>query len=644
MTCPVCKAEVPIEQGFCPHCGSLIGPGFAQTSPARSTLWWLPLAIVGMLFLAAGSAAIYLWRSGALRKFAESVAQPYPSRSPRLPRRVKVEHGAVLTAAQLHGHNKVFFVPIGPQVIAPEELANHYIQKFDLDVKLLPEVPVDHSMPHRSEKNYLADGVMRMVINAYPELAEDPRATLIGLTNVDLYIRDDQFVTAYHGRADSRVGVVSSRGFDYESRGAEDAVKQRRDFQERRMLQMITKYIAVMHWGLHENNDPESVLRQPLEPDTGRDDLYESDLDPEATPAGRWDDECALLYFVYSYRTGKFTTENDSIGRCGSTRLPAAPGEEWVVVELTTGALGLREPEFQLPSTPPIEFTRGYVSNFPYDRVFGYGSDHYYDSVLTSEDGADMRKTSFRRMDVDYDGHYLIRTDPGKGFLRTMAYEGKDPLDRSFFHAKMTWHMPDDYDAITASNEVYSYLGCTGDQMCYFNGYRDSAGQELRFERDDHRDLLRLTPASGPGLSFQYDASRHINEVRSGDGHTYHYDYDSAGNLAQVRRPDGFVSQYGYDARHNVTSLRVVRRPGAPPQAVLIAEYDPQSRLTRLQIGDQPEYRIEYRTVGDTKKITITHAGFSTLISGEDCDCGEYHIYRRPVASAKAVLPAQPAH
>jgi YD repeat-containing protein len=640
MVCPLCKAEVSIQQGFCPHCGSLIGPGFAPANQGSSRNFVLRLLVLfGVFLIAVAVAGVNLWRSGAFRRFAESINQPFPRPVHRY-NPIKVNHGAVLRPEQLHGASKLYFVPMGPQIIPPEELAAHYKQKFDLDITVLPGIPIDSSMPHTSERRYFADGLMRSIMNAYPQLADDREATLIGLTNVDLYIHDEQFATAYHGQADSRVAVVSSRGFDYESNGAEAALKQRRDLQERRMLEMITKYIALMHWGFHENNDVESVLDQPLIPDGRRDDLYESDLDPESTAAGRWSDGCALIYFVYSYHAKKFTRVNDSIGRCGATRLPAAPGEEWIVVELTTGELIVREPEMRLASTPPIDFVRGYVTNFPQDEALGYSSDHTYDSILTSNDGADMRSVSFRRMDYDYDGHDMTRTDPGKGFLRTMAYEGKEPLDRVFYRAKMTWRTPDVYDAITIDHQLYSYLGCGPNQMCYFSGYRDAAGHELKFERDGHRKLLRLTPARGPGLTFTYNADAHVSEVRSGSGQIFHYDYDPADNLAQITRPDGVITKYGYDAHHNLTSIAVLRRAGAGPQTVLSAEYDLRSRLTRLQIADLPEYRMGYRAAGSLNKVTVVHDGFTTLISPDNCDCGEYHIFRRPLTGAKTAALA----
>src|SRR5579864_4203582 len=246
MTCQLCKAELAVQQGFCPHCGSLVGLGFAQPSPEQSKPPWLLFAIIAALFFAAAGSATYLWRTGVFRRLEQSVARP--PRPVSRPKRIKVDHGAVLRPDQLHGKGKVYFLAIGPQLIAPEELATHYKQKFNLDVTVLPAIPIDASMPHKSERNYLADGLMRSIIDAYTKVADDNDVTLLGLTNVDLYRSDGSFVTAY--RNSYGLGVISSRGYDYESSGEEETAKVRRDLVERRMLQMITKYIAVSHWGL----------------------------------------------------------------------------------------------------------------------------------------------------------------------------------------------------------------------------------------------------------------------------------------------------------------------------------------------------------------------------------------------------------
>src|SRR5947209_1506012 len=211
MVCPLCQAEVAIQQGFCPHCGSLIGPGFVSQSAPSSKLWWIPLGIVAVVLVSAVGAAIYLWHSGALRRFADSLARPYPIRRSYKP--IKVHHGGLLKPEQLHGHGKLYFVPIGPQVFPPQELATHYKQKFNLNIAVLPGIPIDSSMPHSSPNRYLAQGLIRSMQNAYPRLADDSEAVLIGLTDVNLYADVDDSLPSYHGDLSSRIAVVSSRGY-----------------------------------------------------------------------------------------------------------------------------------------------------------------------------------------------------------------------------------------------------------------------------------------------------------------------------------------------------------------------------------------------------------------------------------------------
>jgi hypothetical protein len=58
---------------------------------------------------------------------------------------VPVVHGDIVQPGELQSKGTLYFVPMGKQVVPVQSLANYYDEKFQLDIKVLPEVPLDPS-------------------------------------------------------------------------------------------------------------------------------------------------------------------------------------------------------------------------------------------------------------------------------------------------------------------------------------------------------------------------------------------------------------------------------------------------------------------------------------------------------------------
>ena len=90
----------------------------------------------------------------------------------------------------------------------------------------------------------------------YANLAADPNAVVIGLTDEDMYIRGEKWQYAFSYRSGGRFAVVSSARMNPVNLGGEanDVLT------ESRMRKMVLKNIGVLFYFYPTNHDPKSVL------------------------------------------------------------------------------------------------------------------------------------------------------------------------------------------------------------------------------------------------------------------------------------------------------------------------------------------------------------------------------------------------
>jgi len=142
---------------------------------------------------------------------------------------------------------------------------------------------------------------------AHPKIARDPDSVMIALTDEDIFSALSWFgPLTYSFHAGYLSGIVSTRRMDpaFWGDAPDDAVRLANT------KQMLTKYVAFMYFRVPYSHDPTSIMHQPLTPNGGPDDLYESDLHSEESANGFWGEEQPCLYFTYSYATGKSGLQN----------------------------------------------------------------------------------------------------------------------------------------------------------------------------------------------------------------------------------------------------------------------------------------------------------------------------------------------
>lgn len=579
MQCHSCGTEVRIEQGFCPHCGALIGlPGEVrptQQNARRSRPWLLISAFVFFLILAGGLPAWIFWKAGLLHR-----RPPYTLHKPprvTLPS-VKQEH-VPAKLSELHGEGEVYFVPIGAQAIAPLSLLGHYKSKFDLTVHLLPQLPLEARAFDAKRKQYILEEMIEQMKQAHPDLAKDANAVMIVLTNEDIYARSngEKYVCSY--RTEGRFAVVSTRRMDDAYWGA----SAKPELTLRRLQHTLTKSIAVLHYNLSLSADPESVLDSEALPDGRPDDLWESDVHPEDSVYGLTGQQYCLT-LIYSHRTQQ--TALSARGKDCSLPDWRNPDLEIFRIRPQDGHLSLYKTDFNLGGKPEIVFVRVILQGNKVSRAFGLGGDHFYNTHLVTPNLLLMDE-----MDLTYPNRgrwHFERTSAGKGFMPDMAFTSKDEGD--YYGASITWDGRN-FVLKQTDGESYLYLPCSGSLRCLENAYQDADGNKLTYTRSPDQSLTDLKSGE-KSLALSYDAQARISEIRDQNGHAVRYEYDDAGYLSKVTASNGAVT--AYERTSDGRSLTVAVIVNGHKSTIFAAEFDDYARITKATLPRRGAYSFSY--------------------------------------------------
>lgn len=532
-------------------------------------------------------------------------------------------HGAVASPAELSGHGRLYFLPVGRQVIPAETLAEYYQQKFNIQIEVLPAVEPNSASYYPNRKQYAAEDLIADMKLDHPELVRDPNAVVIGLTDEDIFQRwleGSNFTYSYH--AGYRFGIVSTRRMDPGFWGDPPSDSVRLASTK----QMLTKYVAYMYFHVPLSEDRTSVMRWPLTPDGGSDNLYESDLHSEESANGLEGNGWPCISYVYSYSTQQMTALSPEPTDCTLTKAPQSPDEEIFVVDLGVGRFMTHGMDMKLDSTPAIDYRRAYLSDYAQQRSLGWGTDVSFNTGLTSDGASLLTYIAIVREDGTRDR--LERVSPGRGFSANVAFEGENAFDGAY-RARMTWDR-DHFKVQYRDGSSATYLSCI-DFRCFWTGSQDAAGNKLTVQRDPMLGLVQVLSQDRQGISFQSDDQHHIAEASDTASNTVKYEYDADGCLARIDRPGGRVIVYEYDGRHHMTRVSVINAPGEEPQTLVTNEYDPAGHIVKETLANGSQYEIKYQafTARHASQLTVHEASGRLLhfvLTDED-----YHEWAAPV-------------
>lgn len=544
------------------------------------------------------------------------------------------QQGPVVRLDQLTGKGRIYLIQIGPHSApyALEDFAQWLNTKYALDVQLLPPVALDQAAWDSGRRQYIAELLNAQMQREHPALAADPDAYLIGFTDANIYPASIRWNSTFTLRDWPRTAIISTDGmqstFFERLETHENSAIAAAKFQAR-LRRVLLKDVAILYWHLPTNNDPASLLHNTLDPDLPTEELYVSDLDPASTRWGRVQGR-PCVFLRYSAQDGVEPLPGNLVRNCSTDGdMTHDESHELFELDLRLGLLIDRHIDLMLPDSIPIEFERVTRSGWTSSMPFGFSGTDSYDNYLSSED--------MRTIDViqtDGGRTHLSRSPSWLSSLSLVKYVDRDASD-SFLHLR--WHRGpfEHFDLTRYDGVVQTYLPCNGRAYCYQVGYRNTQGQQLDFQRDSHRHLIRLTSPNGSWITPSYDAANRIVEINDSKGRTVHYTYNDRGQLTTVTYPSGEILSYTYDNNHRLLTFSAAPNAATASRLLLTNAYEGDKLVTQV-LADGSTYTYVYLPKnGNTIKAALVRnpaghgyqvsAGESTVVWEVDDSAPRVH-------------------
>jgi predicted Zn-dependent protease len=156
----------------------------------------------------------------------------------------------------------IYLVPIEkfPEARA-QALVNYLIENFRIPVRLLPKIALEERAVDRGRQQLIGEELTALLQRRCPQQAKEPGSVLIGLTDIDIYLRSTpEWKFAFAQSDAGKFTIVSCARMDNVNLGrpANDAQLQSR------LRKMVMKHIGVLYFGYAYSNTPTSVMYSPI--------------------------------------------------------------------------------------------------------------------------------------------------------------------------------------------------------------------------------------------------------------------------------------------------------------------------------------------------------------------------------------------
>jgi predicted Zn-dependent protease len=167
----------------------------------------------------------------------------------------------------------VYFVPIGNlAVVDVPYLVGYYQQRFGLTITPLTAIAPGRTFDPR-RRQFQAEALIRSIEAGYPDIANDGRSIMIGITEADIYTASENWRFALGLRAQGRLAVVSTARMDLDhvNHGTPvDSVAL-----HSRLTKMISRELGFLYYRLPISRNQKSVMRSSIMGVDELDDLGE---------------------------------------------------------------------------------------------------------------------------------------------------------------------------------------------------------------------------------------------------------------------------------------------------------------------------------------------------------------------------------
>jgi YD repeat-containing protein len=493
----------------------------------------------------------------------------------------------------LSPRGRVYLIHAGfPATIDLHPFRDYYRQTLGLDVTVLPSIDIADDAFDRARGQLVAESVVASMRRSLPVSPEDPEAIVLGVVEQDMYIAELNWNYAFSFRADDRFALVSTARMV----PSFQVLWPRHDLVRSRLRKMLNKNIGILVYRLPLNDDPTSVMYGNVDSVGDLDNMQErfeglgrqavvsptvvthhsSALEPEigtTTPPDPVDATypCFLVSPVFDTNG---STPVTSVGDRCTPGMHTDRRFDEVEINLRSRLLVTRHTDFLRPDSMPLVLTRAHHAWDRQSRAFGIGGNHPTTSCRSAAEALTPTSTSSWLM-VQLSITTASPRDRLRGCrIRTPRANHIPGLTLQVERQWMDLRLADGGLFVFPEN----YAGVRPNQGAPL-GMQDAAGHRITFERDQDRNLKRLTSPSGHFLTFAYDDGYRIRRVTDDDGHAVQYDYDAGGRLAVVN--DGARRlRYLYDG----TLLTNVTTDAG--QSLLVVKYQ-DGQVVELSVGSR---------------------------------------------------------
>lgn len=488
---------------------------------------------------------------------------------------------------QLKGEGTVYLVPLGkPQSVLFADLISYYREKYGLQLRALAPVSLPAWTRDESRQQLIAEELAEAMKRAYPQLANDPDAVMIGITDEDMYISEMDWSCAFSWRQEERFAVVSTARMD----PAFDKAPADPTIAATRARKMITKDIGLLYYRLQPSRDYSSALYDYIGGVEDLDDMGEEYLtsDTSVRAERRLQDGDPCFTIRHYDAPDKSRADSGILTGCNGTEKQL--NLEIMEVDLRYGLFLDRRTEFYAPGPIPLQFTRVLRTQDSRARAFGIGGNHNLNIFPVGN------RWPFTWIDLILaDGgraHYK-RSNWGFGYWDA-TYSESDSGNSEFSGSKISWNWPG-WKLAEPSGRTY-YFPDAGPlqrpEQTALIAIVDRYGDRLSLPRDPAGNLIRAHSSGGRQpdreLDFKYDQQNRITQVGERGGPHTDYSYDEGGRLVRVVDPAGRTTDYSYDAKNRMTT---VMQDG---KSILTNEYDAADRVIRQTLPDGRTYTFRY--------------------------------------------------
>jgi YD repeat-containing protein len=471
---------------------------------------------------------------------------------------------------QWPGSGQIYLMPLGrPTTYSFDGLPEYYRQRFGLEVKVLPWVPLNPSVEDPLRHQVVAEKLLELMRRSQPELSEDPNAFLIGVSEMDMYIAAYDWEYAFNRRQEGRFAVVSTARMGSVSI-PEASNPETLQVQLRKML---TKNIGLLYYQLPLSADPTSVLYGNIDSSSDIDRMGEDFIGT----AGVWKpmpvggDPCITI----TQRAGKSPT-----WRFDCSHLPPADTKsQSFEVDISLGLFVQRQTDFYIDEPFPLVLARMYRPQDKWCRAFGIGTNHSFDIFLFG----DAQNFSYVDLILEDGGrvHYK-RISPGTGYAAA-EFATEDNFDSPFSSSGIRWN-GNGWDLQREDGWTFVFphgADARRAQQAALIGMHDSNGHSFKMVRDARGNLLKVATPNGNLIDFEYDSAERVTRAKDNRGRYVTYQYDPSGRLVLVEDSSGRVERYSYDPKDQMLTVE----DGAG-QVLLTNEYDAEGNVARQTLAD----------------------------------------------------------